>query len=219
LNSDNSSFLGANGSIIGCNLLAYCENNPINYSDENGSLSLKKIGETFKKIFSWGEKICDFLLGQFGISKRKYAKMKYKDKKELYDFVLKNKAKIKSISNKTSSISNFLEILLVVSESVSCIKKHKKEALAIAEILFDGLIRFIGYVVGKIISWIIKKISILLFWLKFAIEWLFEYIVDKFLEGKLVQKVKAKYLNHVDASKLTFVGLFIALFKGVKSAM
>ena len=41
MNADDTAFLGASGTIVGYNLFAYCENNPVNYKDGNGYFSIK----------------------------------------------------------------------------------------------------------------------------------------------------------------------------------
>ena len=40
INADDIDYLGADGSLISCNLFAYCMNNPVNRFDSNGNLSL-----------------------------------------------------------------------------------------------------------------------------------------------------------------------------------
>ncbi len=36
INADSSEYLGATGTVLSCNLFAYCENDPVNYNDETG---------------------------------------------------------------------------------------------------------------------------------------------------------------------------------------
>ena len=110
-------------------------------------------------------------------------------------------------------------MVLTVANSSSIIKNSKHEALAIAEIFFEGLIRFIGFVSGKIVSWLISKLCIALFWLKFVIENIIDYILERLFSGNFLAKVKSNYLNHINVNKFDFTNLFLALFKGIKATI
>ena len=50
INADEIGYLGANGTIPSYNLFAYCENNPVNYSDPDGMLSIASIIRFVKTI-------------------------------------------------------------------------------------------------------------------------------------------------------------------------
>lgn len=53
INTDDTQIaIATMGTVLGANLFAYCENNPVNDSDPNGYISLKEIGNTIKKIFT-----------------------------------------------------------------------------------------------------------------------------------------------------------------------
>ncbi len=47
VNADDVSFLGASGTLLSYNLFSYCENNPVNYSDESGNLLSAVLGGIF----------------------------------------------------------------------------------------------------------------------------------------------------------------------------
>ena len=44
INADEAMFLGASGTVLGYNLYAYCENNPVNYADNTGYVATNVIG-------------------------------------------------------------------------------------------------------------------------------------------------------------------------------
>jgi len=50
ISADDPELLGASGTFLGYNLYAYCENNPVNNVDENGTISLKQSLEIIKSI-------------------------------------------------------------------------------------------------------------------------------------------------------------------------
>lgn len=121
--------------------------------------------------------------------------------------------------NNFSSIGTFLGIILTVANAATIIRSHKSVALAIAELLFEGLIKLIGFVAGKIIGWVVSKIAWFLFWLKFVIENVMNYIIDCFLSGSIVNRVRTNYLNAINPAKFEFVDFFVALFKGIKATI
>ena len=52
MNSDELAFLDASGTMLGCNLFAYCENNPVNYSDPWGHWIQYAIGAVLGGILN-----------------------------------------------------------------------------------------------------------------------------------------------------------------------
>ena len=38
INADDTNYLNATGTVLGCNLFAYCENDPVNFSDSTGEI-------------------------------------------------------------------------------------------------------------------------------------------------------------------------------------
>ncbi len=43
INADDTNYLNATGTVLGCNLFAYCENDPVNKVDYTGTISLSKV--------------------------------------------------------------------------------------------------------------------------------------------------------------------------------
>ena len=50
INADNTIFIGSSGTAIGDNIYTYCENNPINRSDREGTF-FKEIYNKLKKLW------------------------------------------------------------------------------------------------------------------------------------------------------------------------
>ena len=48
INADDTNYLDATGTVLGCNLFAYCENDPVNFVDAKGSLSSSVINFVVK---------------------------------------------------------------------------------------------------------------------------------------------------------------------------
>ena len=44
INADDAAFLGATGTLLSCNLFAYCENNAVNYADPSGNIAANVVG-------------------------------------------------------------------------------------------------------------------------------------------------------------------------------
>lgn len=51
INADDTNYLNATGTVLGCNLFAYCENDAVNYIDENGYYSRENAVEYAKKYY------------------------------------------------------------------------------------------------------------------------------------------------------------------------
>ncbi len=56
MNADDTSYLNATGTVLGCNLFAYCENDPVNYKDVTGTLPVDVIS------FVWKYAIYDYTI-------------------------------------------------------------------------------------------------------------------------------------------------------------
>ena len=64
LNADEATYLGASGTILGYNLFAYCENNPVNYEDPTGNWLIQVIcGVAGAAVFGTVANIVCRLLG------------------------------------------------------------------------------------------------------------------------------------------------------------
>lgn len=64
INADESTYLGASGTVLGYNLFAYCENNPVNYEDPSGNWLIQLIcGVAGAAIFGTVANIVCRLLG------------------------------------------------------------------------------------------------------------------------------------------------------------
>ncbi len=60
INADSSEYLGATGTVLSCNLFAYCENDPVDYIDPKGN----KISEHFKTDWAGKEILKNYLWGK-----------------------------------------------------------------------------------------------------------------------------------------------------------
>ena len=43
INADDTDYLDATGTVLGCNLFAYCENDPVNFVDPRGTVSFSDV--------------------------------------------------------------------------------------------------------------------------------------------------------------------------------
>ena len=200
-------------------LFGYVANDPVNRTDVTGFFSWSEILNVINKIVGYLGDACETLLGLFGISLRQYKKRnKYKKRKDLKNFVFKNKSKIKKLKNTISDIAFFVEIAVTVVECKDLIKNCKNEYKAIAEILFYGFLKLISFGFTKLVSFILRKVA---FFLKFIIEKILFWLFDKYLgvESAITNKVKSCYLYYVNEKGMNFFDYIVALFRGVGKAV
>lgn len=74
INTDDTQIaIATQGNVLGANLFAYCENNPVNNIDPFGMFSLNDIGDIFKKIFSAVKsKIASYIKNNIGYIENGY---------------------------------------------------------------------------------------------------------------------------------------------------
>ena len=216
INADDVDYLGASGKPISYNLFAYCENNPVNNSDPGGRISketFKKIGEALKKVLEYIEKICNAFLKKYGVSKKRYVNLtKYNTPSKVFSYVNNNKRAIKNFRNNISSIAKFLGIVLDIVAFASVLSKDKYISLAVAGLVFDGLIRLMGFVGEKIILTVFKS----LVFMKLLINVLFDLLLDYLERSGWLARIKTNYLTYVNPKQISFKNYFVALFKGIK---
>ena len=71
LNADEATYLGASGTILGYNLFAYCENNPVNYEDPTGNWLIQVVcGVAGAAVFGTVANIVCRLLGVNATTRR-----------------------------------------------------------------------------------------------------------------------------------------------------
>ena len=199
-------------------LFAYCENAPINDTDYFGFFSWAIFGDMIKRIASFTKELLSFVLKKYGLSKKAYAKRtKYKQPSALLSYVNNNKSSIKNVRNNASSISKFMNIVLTVADCASILRSNRSVLVKIADLLFYGVIRLLGYLGSQLISWIISKVCTALFWARFIIEQLLNILWDWVLNSKWVDKLRNNFLQYVDSYSMTFGGYVVALFKGAKA--
>ena len=66
---------------------------------------------------------------------------------KVYKYVYENKSKIKNLRNNFSAIAMFLGILLTVINAASILSKNRNQSIAVAELLYYGLIKLITFIV------------------------------------------------------------------------
>lgn len=220
LNGDDSDNVGISRTTCSHCLFAYCENNSINDTDHSGFFSWAIFGDMIKRIASFVKELLSFVLGKYGLSKKAYAKRtKYKEPSALLSYVNANKSSIKNVRNNASSVSAFMNVLLTVADCASILRNNRSVLVKIADLLFYGVIRLLGYLGGKLISWIISKVCAALFWARFIIEQLLKILWDWLLNSKWVDKLRNKFLQYVDSYSMTFGGYVVALFKVAKACI
>ena len=218
INCDAVDCLINGGTAYKFNEFLYCENDPINDTDSSGLFSWKKFGEIIQKVASFSKGLLSFVLDMYGLSRKAYSKRtKYKQPDSLLSYVNGHKSKIKKLSKTASSIAAFMDVVLVVADCAEILRSNRNVLVKIADILFYGVIRLLGYLGGKLISWIVSKIFIALCWGKFIIEWMLNKLFDWVLGGKWVEKLKNKFLQFVDSYGMNLGGYIAALFKSAKA--
>ena len=192
--------------IAGINLFAYCNNDPVNNSDPNGNVSWKDLLNIIKKIIS-----------KIGVICKRYKKsIKYKDPKKIYKYVNENKSKIKSFKNNISSIATFLGILMAVVNVGSILARNKYFSLAVAEILFYGLVRLVSYGLEKLVEFIVKYVLQGRIVLKYIVRAVLNKVIDFALSRKWVERLKNNYLSYVNVKRISFTNYLYALFYGAR---
>ena len=222
INSDDIKYLNVDATTISQNLYCYCGNEPISRIDYFGSAW--SIDSVLDKILTYAAKICEFILKKFNISDRKYkARNKYKNKKDLVNFVHENKSKIKKLGKTFNAINTFLQIVFTVIDCAKIIKNAKDEVKGIAEVLFEGFKTLIQFLAKKLISFIITSVIKFLALVKWLIERIldsiFDYILGTNAVSGFITNVKNNYLLNINSKDITFKMFILAFFKGVKAAV
>ncbi len=57
INSDSTDYLDYTGTVLGCNLFAYCENDPVNFVDANGTSKVETLNKIAKNYYKTNEKL------------------------------------------------------------------------------------------------------------------------------------------------------------------
>ena len=219
INADDTNYLNATGTVLGCNLFAYCENDGVNNVDPKGTISINKTITVLNKILKFASNVARFLLDKFQLSRKRYMTIsKYKNPKSIYAFVNKNKNSIKNFRNNSGNIAKFINIVLDIIELCSNIKWNTSYFRGIAEIVFFGFIKLLTYAIPKLVTWLITTICKALKIVKSIMEDIISYILEYLLESKgyknIVKKHYLIYLNK--CSKFSFKVFVYGFFYGVK---
>ncbi len=112
INADDTNYLNATGTVLGCNLFAYCENDPVNRVDPRGTISLKlatALAAMGISLSVYNSFLC-VRLYCWGFTHRK--------KNQTYDFSKKWKSLIKRRLESSKTMKNF------VSKKINSMKKN-----------------------------------------------------------------------------------------------
>ncbi len=110
--------------------------------------------------------------------------------------------------NSFSAIATFLGILLTVVNAASILSKNKYQSIAVAEILYYGLIKLIAFAGEKLITFIVTNVLQARVVLKHILNFAFNKLIDWALSGKWVEKLKSSYLSFVNPYSISFQNYF-----------
>ena len=209
------------GTVTIMNIFAYCGNDPSNDIDISGYVSLKSVlSDMIPKIVSAANKLGEYLLGAFGMSKKKYAhKLKYKNATKLMTFVNENKKKLKKATGAFGRVGNVLEVFCIVAECYTTIKNNisRSSFIQIAEMLFYAIKIILSKALSSVVSWIITKLAWMIWWARYLVEMALEYLFDTLLNSLI--GLLNKFVNYLDRNRVNIGAAFTAIFKAIRACV
>ena len=203
------------------NIFAYCGNDPSNDIDISGYVSLKSVlSDMIPKIVSAANKLGEYLLGAFGMSKKKYAhKLKYKNATKLMTFVNENKKKLKKATGAFGRVGNVLEVFCIVADCYTTIKNNisRSSFIQIAEMLFYAIKIILSKALSSVVSWIITKLAWMIWWARYLVEMALEYLFDTLLNSLI--GLLNKFVNYLDRNRVNIGAAFTAIFKAIRACV
>ncbi|MBO5947448.1 RHS repeat-associated core domain-containing protein [bacterium] len=226
INADDIDYVCGGTTPISSNLYAYCFNDPVNNLDPDGHLTFKEackwLLKVINKVLDYSQNVVEFLLSKYTVSSKKYIKMTSygKNPQAIYTFIYNNKSSIKNLKNNLSSIAWFLGILIEIIDLSSVLTKQASYVKAVAEIMFDGLVKLFTYCGAAFGTWLITSICKPLKIAKNLINTIINTLIDGFFNNSnRIKNIKQKYLNNINVKSISFKNYIYALFVGVKQCI
>ena len=153
INADDTNYLNATGTVLGCNLFAYCENDPVNNVDPRGTVSAKDFLDVSKKAVDAIKDIIEYISSLYApkLEELKHS-IKLLTKKQL-----RTKKNIKalieqcdSISKKLGRLGNFITATTVIIVICSAIKKPKEFPSILTGFLLEKFIDLLQWGITEI---------------------------------------------------------------------
>lgn len=195
--------------ILGCHLFCYCENDPVNNSDENGSLSFKKILNFLDKLLQSVKKVWDVvkdfvdgcLSAVTGVSPKfisSIAKDIKRSPHRVRQFLQKLTDKLKKAKTKIGKMARAITIIALVCSIANKLASGIKILDLNAGYIVEGLTEMLKWIVSKGVDKIISLIPSIGVFLGFCLGKLIEIALDAIISSKFVKSLTNKFQKKVN---------------------
>ncbi len=206
INADDAQFLGVSETVLGYNLLAYCENDPVKGRDRFGYGKIDDLLDVLGKSVDVLQGIIEML----GQSSLRDAEKILKDVIKLTNAKKKHAKKLKALQKETDKLARKLKgvglaiiIIGIVTAVYNSYKIDGSALMAVGEFFVDVSVAFIEHMIVELFEWIVGSMPYVKILVGILGSWLVSYLVKKYLTKTRVKRIKKAFVKKVKSLPTT----------------
>lgn len=220
INADDTNYLNATGTVLGCNLFAYCENDPVNKVDPKGTVSAKDFFDVLKKAVDAITGIIDYIhdlykkdLDKLERSIKLLTKKQLRTKKNIKALI----NQCESISKKLGKLGRFITAATIILMISSAIKYPREFPNILITFLIEKIIDLFIFGITEIIKRLPRAIPGAGYLVGLACSVVAEVIMDAYFTNDRINRITKKFIPYFKkiSGKISARKLFSTGFKAI----